>query len=111
MQQSTPITTHYKKHSKIFKYTGSKQTFEVPSGVKWITVIALGAVGGGANGGKGGRVRAMIPVTARERLTVFVAGQGVERKGGFNGGGHGGAIEAQIRCVRRRRRVRSATRR
>lgn len=88
--QSTAIATHHKRHSKIFKYTGSEQAFEVPSGVTWITVIASGAAGGGASGGKGGRVHAMIPVTAGEKLTVF-GGQGLDRKGGFNGGGHGGA--------------------
>jgi hypothetical protein len=35
-----------------FHYAGKKQSFKVPLGVKWMTVVALGAAGG-ALGGRG----------------------------------------------------------
>ncbi|HEY2476523.1 MAG TPA: hypothetical protein VGI19_17215 [Candidatus Cybelea sp.] len=74
------------QHHKTFRYTGGRQSFKVPDGVKRITVNALGARGGGS-GGNGGRVYATIPVTPEEQLTVFVGGQGLQSEGGFNGGG------------------------
>lgn len=41
---ATPLT-----HSKTFDYTGAKQTFIVPAGVRRLTVSAHGGVGGGAS--------------------------------------------------------------
>lgn len=83
-----------------FKYTGKEQTFRVPTGVKSITVVALGAAGAGYSGssygsryeyfGRGGRVFAVIPVRGGETLFVLVGGQGSTNKGGFNGGGNPG---------------------
>ncbi len=77
-----------------FRYTGTKQSFVVPTGVESITVVARGA-GGGKNGylqggGRGGRVDATVPVTPGETLAVFVGGEGLQPAGGFNGGGNGG---------------------
>lgn len=74
-----------KKHT--FHYTGGEQSFTVPVGVKWITVVALGAAGGGHAGGRGGRVFAQLPVAPGERLAVFVGGTTSNGSGGFNGGG------------------------
>src|SRR5580658_821441 len=72
-----------------FKYTGAEQDFQVPTDVKRITVIALGA-GGGTSGGRGGRIFAVIPVTSDETLAVFVGGAASGINGGFNGGANGG---------------------
>jgi len=78
-------------YHKTFNYTGRKQTFTVPDGVKKLKVIAVGAQGGGDIPGYGGRVYALIPVTPREKLAIFVGGQGTLPSGGFNGGGSSGA--------------------
>jgi hypothetical protein len=85
-----------------FVYTGSVQTWVVPPGVTSITVDARGAEGGdGINpsngdgqGGLGGRVEAIIPVTPGETLEIYVGGVGSigipgGGPGGFNGGGDG----------------------
>ncbi len=88
--------------SQTFDYTGSQQTFVVPSGVTQLTVVASGAEGGagyqGGAGGLGGSVTATIAVTPGETLAVFVGGKGADGTntpattalGGFNGGGNGG---------------------
>lgn len=90
----TVIETQVRSHHQTFSYTGHEQTFRVPAGVTWITVVAQGAGGGGANGtgptgGFGGRVRAQLPVRSGERLYVFVGGVGSMPQGGYNGGGQG----------------------
>ncbi len=76
---------------KTFYYVDGEQWFTVPAGVRKLTVIAVGARGGGYgdNGALGGRVWARIPVTPGQRLAVFVGGPGSRPKGGFNGGGSG----------------------
>lgn len=76
-------------HHLTYRYTGKKQSFKVPLGVKRITVVALGACGGGAYAGRGGRVFAEIPVMQDERLAVFVGGTTTSASGGYNGGGQG----------------------
>ena len=69
-------------NTKIFRYTGHRQTFIVPSGVDQLKVTVLGATGGstegsfGSVGGDGGRVKATIPVTPGEQLAIFVGGTG-----------------------------------
>ncbi|MCC6600383.1 MAG: PKD domain-containing protein [Crocinitomicaceae bacterium] len=82
-----------------YNYTGSEQTFLVPSCVTSITVDAFGAEGGtgngGGTGGKGGRVQATIPVSPGTTLYIYVGGQGgpstdgVHGAAGFNGGAEG----------------------
>lgn len=64
-------------------YTGSQQTWVVPSGVTSIVVELRGARGGGGVGGKGLYLRFRMPVTPGETLYGFVGGQGAT----FNGGG------------------------
>jgi hypothetical protein len=77
-------------HSKTFAYTGTAQSFTVPVGVRSITVVSRGAAGKGCTPyGRGGRVYAVIPVTPKERLSVYVGGEGSQPTGGFNGGGRG----------------------
>ncbi len=84
------------EHNQTFHYTGKKQTFIVPAGVSKLTVVAHGGEGAGFSvyrstdtPGFPGRVHAIIPVHAGEKLYVFVGGSGAH--GGFNGGGTGGA--------------------
>jgi Glycine rich protein len=88
----TPLT-----HSRTFKYTGEKQIFRVPRGLRQITIIGLGGKGAGPSGAYGGRVSALIPVTPGERLVVYVAGDASDANGGFNGGANGGN-EDYCRC-------------
>ncbi len=88
-----------------FQYTGAQQSFTVPSGVTKITVAADGASGAGSTfrhmkGGKGGLVKATIPVTSGETLAIFVGGEGgkssaIGGRGGFNGGGNGGVTGSE----------------
>jgi hypothetical protein len=74
---------------KTFLFTGGAQSFTVPAGVNSMTVVLRGAAGavGCPRTGRGARVYAMIPVTPKEKLIVYVGGQGIESTGGFNGGG------------------------
>jgi hypothetical protein len=74
-------------HHRTFLYTGKEQSFKVPAGVKWITVDALGAAGGGTAAGRGGRVFAEFPVVQGERLALLVGGTTTSTSGGYNGGG------------------------
>ena len=103
-----PVTAFSKPatNQQTFSYTGAEQTFQVPTGVTSISIVADGAAGGGfANGGPlreqvkhpkknhgrkaglGGRTDAAISVTPGETLYVFVGGEGTSGGGGFNGGG------------------------
>jgi hypothetical protein len=110
MRAASQIGDSFPYH-KTFHYTGSKQSFKVPAGVKRIEVVARGAAGAGESGarffGRGGRIYAIIPVHPEETLYIFVGGQGGAR-GGFNGGanpgrslhssvGHGGGGASDVR--------------
>jgi hypothetical protein len=79
--------------NQIFKYTGKKQTFTVPRGVTMLTIAAYGASGGSIGsyaGGRGALVKAKIPVTPEESLSVFVGASGrIGSRRAFNGGGAG----------------------
>ncbi len=76
------------KNTQTFKYTGHRQTFEVPAGVTAIRIVADGASGSGSTGGygsesaggAGGSVKATIPVTFGERT------RGLRRRRGCNFG-------------------------
>ncbi|MFY9719144.1 MAG: hypothetical protein WAK16_05805 [Candidatus Cybelea sp.] len=98
-------------HAQTFNYTDSAQSFTVPAHVTLLTIVALGAAGGGdtnlgcAHTGRGGRVHAVISVTPGERLTIYVGGQGLTSGGGYNGGapgagsgsnGGGGASDVRV---------------
>lgn len=86
----------------VFSYTGSGQTFTVPSGVTSITVKAWGAGGGGgsrqpigqtnaASGGGAGYATDTISVTPGETLDIVVGGGGASStSGGTSAGGYGG---------------------
>lgn len=79
-----------------FSYTGSDQTYVVPSGYTEATVYLLGAQGGsgqtirgyaGGTGGLGAQVSGRMTVIPGETLTVGVGG---EASTAVNGGGVGG---------------------
>ncbi|MCF8451038.1 MAG: hypothetical protein K9G49_14290, partial [Taibaiella sp.] len=92
-----------------YSYTGSTQTYTVPSGVNYLSVDLEGGSGGAAlhwphyqyrsAPGYGGRTKCVIPVTPGETLNINVGGAGrngsmsgstpVAGVGGFNGGGNG----------------------
>jgi hypothetical protein len=85
---------HAVTHNKTFHYTGARQSFIVPEGVRKLTIVAHGgqAAGPPDGGARGARVYAVIPVTPGEQLYVFVGGAGSGQAGGFNGGGNGGSV-------------------
>jgi hypothetical protein len=83
--------------TRSFTFTGSIQTFMVPSYVTRISVDITGAAAGGVAGGNkkpgyGARVQATIPITGGTVLNIFVGGKGGAESsdpvsGGWNGGG------------------------
>ena len=92
-----------------FSYTGSEQTFTVPTSVSSITVTMTGGAGGTSTqtdydeytlGGHGGYLKADINVTSGNVIYIYVGGKGTDADenttssehlpGGFNGGGQGG---------------------
>lgn len=78
--------------STTFSYTGSVQTWVVPSGVNSINVNAYGAQGGSNwanNDNFGGQVIADLPVTPGTTLYIYVGQQPNGIAGGWNGGGNG----------------------
>jgi hypothetical protein len=79
-----------------YRYTGSEQTFTVPSGVDSIQVYAVAGAGGGRGstpGGLGATATAAVPVRPGEVLYIEVGGAGQQvpgpGPGGWNGGGNG----------------------
>lgn len=75
-------------------FSGTNNTFTVPTGVTAIEVKLWGAAGGGIGqpGGPGGYTTAVIAVTPGEPLTVIVGGSGkASGSAGFGGGGAGGS--------------------
>jgi hypothetical protein len=99
---SSNVTISFQPHgNQAFSYTGSNQTFTVPSNVCSVTSKLWGAGGGaGANfsisqkGGAGGYASGTIAVTPGENLTLIVGGKGLSSGfgyiGGFGGGGNAG---------------------
>lgn len=83
-----------------FNYTGTVQTWTVPTGVTSIVADLYGSQGGvgfghpASAGGKGGHLQVAVTVTPGEILQVLVPNQpgfsGSARPGGYNGGGAGG---------------------
>lgn len=81
----------YSQQSVTFNYTGSVQTWTVPTCVYTIQVDVRGAKGGGTNGGNGARVQATLNVSPGDILNIYVGGSGTcgNNSGGWNGGGTG----------------------
>jgi hypothetical protein len=98
--QTSALEIHDRRHGqRTFAYTGAAQSFVVPRGVTAITVVATGGAGESdpsgphephSHGGRGGRISAVLPVVSRERLAIYVGGNGSGISGGYNGGGDGG---------------------
>ena len=100
-------------YQSVFNYTGSAQTFTVPTDVTSISVDAYGASSsvssgnyagycGGGYQAKGGRVQTSLSVTPGQTLYIYVGGMSVycysgsnnclpqsNQAGGWNGGGNG----------------------
>ncbi len=101
--------TIYAAPSKAFAYTGSVQTYTVPSGVTKVNLDLVGARGGHGGsstsysyyrymGGSGGRVQCDLAVSPGQILNVYVGNVGnsttgsccgSSATGGYNGGGNG----------------------
>jgi hypothetical protein len=81
-----------------FHFTGIAQTFQVPSGVDKVTIMAEGA---GTPSARGGLVRATIAVTPGDALTITVGGAPIGRQGGYNGGADGGFCAVSGGCLLR----------
>jgi PKD-like domain/Glycine rich protein/Secretion system C-terminal sorting domain len=80
--------------SVTYSYTGSVQTFTVPTCVTSISVDVIAGSGGNNGsyiGGNGGRVQATVPVTPGEVLQIYVGAVGantqVSHPGVYGGGG------------------------
>ncbi|WP_194273965.1 Ig-like domain-containing protein [Variovorax paradoxus] len=88
---SAPLTVEPKT---VFSASGTA-TWTVPAGVTSVQVVAVGGAGGASfsiNGGKGGRVSALLAVTPGEALNLFMGGGGGSRAGnGIGGIGGGGS--------------------
>ena len=100
-------TYNYISGSQTFAYTGSQQTWIVPSGINTVNVDVSGAQGGNASnttygtGGLGGRVQAAINVTPAQILYFYIGGAGGTVGGGayvyspgWNGGGTGSSYSS-----------------
>ncbi len=80
--------------SQTFNFTGSTQTFVVPSGVSSLTIETWGAQGGAnwvSNTNYGGYNKGTFTVTPTQTLQINAGGQPTTTAGGFNGGGSGDA--------------------
>jgi hypothetical protein len=84
-----------------FNYTGSLQTFTVPSCVSSVTIEAYGAQGGNASynntppGGLGAYIKGTFSVSPGQVLNILVGQKGQNGTGGcgdLNGGGGGGSF-------------------
>ncbi len=89
--------------TQTFNYTGSIQTFTVPSCVNSITIQAKGAQGGytdysgGKTGGLGADIKGTFTVVPGQTLNILVGGMGVKLTPGSGGlylsaGGGGGSF-------------------
>jgi hypothetical protein len=99
------------KSFRLFDYTGSSQSWVVPSGVSTVMSDVQGAQGGN-NLNSGGRIKGNISVTAGNTIYILVGGQGGSQAsfscqgsspplvaGGYNGGGTGGGASDSFGCA------------
>ena len=79
-------------------FSGVRQTWVVPDGIKSLSFVVEGAQGGNSgqlNSGYGGRVSGTLSVTSGTVLYLTVGGQGAitnPSTGGWNGGGKASAL-------------------
>ena len=100
--QDGDVLTPTNKTRYAYAYTGSNQSFTVPSNVSWIFVKLWGAGGGagraggwsyGSDAGGGGHTRGLIPVTPGATIYVVVGAGGYTSNSTntvYGGGGTGG---------------------
>jgi hypothetical protein len=94
--------------TQTFSFTGSLQTFTVPSCVGQVSIDMAGAAGANAIdvnplnsvGGRGGRITGVLTVTPGQVFNIYVgsAGNATTGVGGYNGGGNGGLSSAGTGC-------------
>ena len=95
---------------RLFEYTGSAQSWNVPGGIGILMSDVQGAQGG-SNPGSGGRIKGNISVIPGNTIYMLVGGQGGSEfettcrptypslvAGGFNGGGTGGGSQDSYLC-------------
>lgn len=86
--------------TEVFNFTGSDQQWVVPAGVTQVFIDVFGAQGGnssgGAFGGLGGKVRAILPVTPGEILLLMVGGQPTSRTAVYGNGGNAGTNTSNV---------------
>jgi hypothetical protein len=98
------------KKIRLFTFTGSSQSWVVPSGVSTLMSDIQGAQGGN-NPNSGGRIKGNINVTAGNTIHILIGGQGGSQAsfscqgsspplvaGGYNGGGTGGGAQDSFNC-------------
>jgi len=78
--------------TQTFSYTGSAQSFVVPSGVTSVSVKIWGAGGAGSDGsgGSGAFLKGTLAVTSGQTLTIVVGGGGSFSTSAVSAGGYGG---------------------
>tara|TARA_A100001201_G_scaffold22881_1_gene25780 strand:+ start:2001 stop:3392 length:1392 start_codon:yes stop_codon:yes gene_type:complete len=96
-------------NSQAFSFTGSVQTFTIPSGVNWLKVTANGGGGGRAQGntsaGDGGQIVGWISVSSLSSVSVIVGegGDGNDNASGnrygAGGGGFSGILDGNIHLI------------
>ena len=99
MTGSVNIPAYGLSRTLTFSYTGSLQTFTVPTGITQLSVVLNGAggqPGSYGTGGAGGFVSGTLNVIAGQVLTVIVGGSSGYGGGGTGaaGGGNGGGRSA-----------------
>lgn len=82
-----------RREVRVFDYTGSDQSFQVPTGVSNVRVMMWGAGGGGGDttGGAGAYIEGNLAVTSGETLGIVV-GQGGNNSSASTYGGGGGMV-------------------
>lgn len=86
--------------TQTFTFTGSLQTFTVPSGVASMSITAAGASGVGMNGfvaGNGGVAFGVLAVTPGQVLNIYVGGTNAFNGGGIGLGGANGGGASDVR--------------
>lgn len=111
-----PTTTTTVPPATVFDYTGSVQTYTVPSGVTELTVVASGGAGGDgtrqstlsgpssatSQGGQGAVMHATISVSSGETLDIIVGEAGASGNDGgygYTGGVSGGRDGGEVICT------------
>lgn len=93
--RSFSITGNNDYLSQTFAYTGSEQTFTVPTGVSSAVMRVWGA-GGAASGGAGGFSKATVSLTAGETIKIIVGQGGLHSGGRGGGGGYSGVFASSV---------------